>query len=78
MALWGNIIKDCPPSKYAIYDVKSGKVVKEGGLTLPTIQPGYQGTGFVSIETLSLPAGNYEYKVYVGSVLVAVFPFEVK
>jgi hypothetical protein len=33
--------------------------------------------GFASSRTLTLPVGKYDLKVYVGAVLVAVFPFEV-
>jgi hypothetical protein len=33
--------------------------------------------GFASSNTLTLPVGKYDLKVYVGAVLVAVFPFEV-
>jgi hypothetical protein len=34
--------------------------------------------GFASSSMFNLPIGKYEYKVYVGDVLVAVFPFEVR
>jgi hypothetical protein len=34
--------------------------------------------GFASWESLEYPVGHYEYKVYVQSVLVGIFPFEVR
>ncbi len=34
--------------------------------------------GFASGGPLSLPAGKYEYKVYIDQALVGVFPFEVR
>jgi hypothetical protein len=34
--------------------------------------------GFASSSSLYLSPGKYEYKVYVGDILVAVFPFEVR
>jgi hypothetical protein len=34
--------------------------------------------GFASSSTLTLSPGKYEYKVYVGDILVGVFPFEVR
>jgi hypothetical protein len=40
--------------------------------------PYIAGKSYVGGETLTLPVGEYEYKVYVGDVLVAVFPFEVR
>jgi hypothetical protein len=78
MALWGNIIKECQQPRYAIYDVQAKKVIKEGGLSFPTIKPGFDAAGFISVDTFDLPVGNYEYKVYVADVLVGVFPFEVR
>jgi len=79
MVLYGNIIKECPQPRYAIYDVLAKKVIKEGGLSFPP-PPTKSGfaVGFVSVDTLEAPIGKYEYKVYVSDVLVAVFPFEVR
>ena len=57
----------------AIYDVVAKKVVKEGGLPGSLTPKNYAGA-----EPLTIPAGTYEYKVYTGDVLVAVFPFEVR
>ena len=78
MALWGNIIKECQQPRYEIYYMQANKVVKGGGLSFPTIEPGVDAVGFISVDTLDLPAGNYEYKVYIGDVFVVVFPFEVR
>ena len=33
---------------------------------------------YAGAEPLTVPVGTYEYKVYAGDVLVAVFPFEVR
>jgi hypothetical protein len=79
ITLYGNIIKECPQPRYAIYDVQTKKVVKEGGLSFPPppTQSGF-AVGFVSVDTLDIPVDKYEYKVYVSDVLVAVFPFEVR
>jgi hypothetical protein len=78
MVLYGNIIKECPQPRYEIYYVLADKAVKRGGLSFPTIEPGFDAAGFISVDNLDLPVGNYEYKVYVGNTLVGVFPFEVQ
>jgi len=78
ITLYGNIIKECQQPRYAIYDVQAKTVIKEGGLSFPSIKSGFDAVGFVSIDTLDVPVGKYEYKVYVANVLVAVFPFEVR
>jgi hypothetical protein len=70
ISLYGNIIEECQ-LRNAIYDVQAKKVVKEGGLPKP------MKGGFAGAEPLDIPSGKYEFKVYVGSVLVAIFPFEV-
>ena len=57
----------------AIYDVEAKKVVKEGGFPGSLTPKNYAGA-----EPLTIPSGKYEYKVYTGDVLVAVFPFEVR
>ena len=59
--------------KTAIYDIEAKKVVKEGGFPGLLTPKNYAGA-----EPLTIPAGKYEYKVYAGDVLVAVFPFEVR
>ena len=78
IVLYGNIVKECPQPRYEIYYVQADKVVKGGGLSFPTIKPGFDAAGFISVDTLDLPVGNYEYKVYVTDILVGVFPFEVR
>jgi len=78
MVLYGNIIKECPQPRYEIYYVQADKVVKGGGLSLPTVEPGFDAAGFISVDTLGLPVGNYEYRVYIDDAFVAVFPFEVR
>jgi hypothetical protein len=78
IVLYGNIIKECQQPRYAIYDVQAKKVIKEGALSFPPMKSGFDAVGFVSIDTLDIPVGKYEYKVYVSDVFVAVFPFEVR
>jgi hypothetical protein len=78
MVLYGNIIKECPQPRYEIYYVQADKVVKGGGLSFPTVRSGFDAAGFISVDTLDLPVGKYEYKVNVGDTLVGVFPFEVR
>jgi hypothetical protein len=78
IALYGNIIKECQQPRYEIYYVQANKVVKGGGLSFPAMKPGFDAVGFVSVDTLNLPVGKWEYKVYIGDVFVAVFPFEVR
>jgi hypothetical protein len=58
--------------RWTIYDVQAKKVIKEGGFPKPL-----KGS-FGGWDPLDIPAGKYEYKVYVGDVLVAIFPFEVR
>ena len=70
ICLYGKAILECQ-IRSTIYDIVTGKVVREGGL--PTSMLG----GFATWDVVNLPAGKYEYKVYVNSILVGVFPFEV-
>ncbi|HNY18927.1 MAG TPA: hypothetical protein PLQ28_06665 [Flexilinea sp.] len=71
IGLYGNILVECSP-RNIIYDPQAQKTVREGGFPKP------MKGGFAGGEALDLPAGKYEYKVYVDDTLVAVFPFEVK
>lgn len=70
ICLYGNIILECQ-LRNTVYDVGAKKVIQEGGLPKPMTG------GFAGWEPLTIPAGKYEYKVYITDVLVAVFPFEV-
>mgnify|MGYP007084775882 CR=1 FL=1 len=70
ISLYGTVILECQ-IRTAFYDVNAKKVIREGGL--PQAVKG----GFAGWEPVDLPAGKYEYKVYVGDALVGVFPFEV-
>jgi len=70
LLLYGSAIQDVTiSSRY--YNLVTWEEV-DGG------QIAQKAGGFASGGTLSLPAGKYEYKVYVDQVLVGVFPFEVK
>jgi hypothetical protein len=71
ICLYGTLTQECQ-IRNAIYDVNAQKVVKTGGLPKPMTG------GFAGWEPVDLPAGKYEYKVYVGDALVGVFPFEVR
>jgi hypothetical protein len=72
MRLYGTVIKEVRISiKYQ--NVETGQMIE--GVSAPAP---YKPGGFAGGETVKLPPGEYEYKVYVGDVLVAVFPFEVR
>ena len=69
--LYGTVIQEVQISaKY--YNVATKESVDAGGPPTP-LKVG----GFGSSSTFNLPIGKYEYKVYVGDVLVGIFPFEV-
>lgn len=68
---YGTIIKEVQPL-LVYYDTEAKEVVGQFGY--PPMQP----IGFLTCAPLDLPAGKYELKVYVGDILVAVVPFEVR
>jgi|WetSurMetagenome_2_1015567.scaffolds.fasta_scaffold691219_1 hypothetical protein len=70
ICLYGTILVECQLIS-TMYDTDSNKVVEQGGLPKPMMG------GFAGWEPMPVPAGKYEYKVYVGDALVGVFPFEV-
>jgi hypothetical protein len=70
ICLYGTIVMECQLTS-TMYDTVTGKVVEQGGLPKP------MSGGFAGWEPMPVPAGKYEYKVYVGDALVGVFPFEV-
>ncbi len=70
ICLYGTIILECQ-LRSTIYDTATGKVMEEGGLPKP------MSGGFAGWEPMPVPAGKYEYKVYIGDALVGIFPFEV-
>lgn len=83
-----------PTTTFSVWDSQclEGNIVKE--LTIATatynvdtqeyagpkaVYPGPLQTGGLTFcGSLNLPPGNYELKVYVGDILVAVLPFEVR
>jgi hypothetical protein len=71
ICLYGTTIQECQIHT-TLYDLGARKVIREGGLPRPMMG------GFAGWEPVTLPAGKYEYKVYVGDALVGVFPFEVR
>jgi hypothetical protein len=70
--LYGTVIQEVQISA-RYYNVATKESVDAGGPPTP-LKVG----GFGSSSTLNLLSGKYEYKVYIGDVLVAVFPFEVR
>jgi hypothetical protein len=73
MCLYGTVKKEVQISS-AIYDPNAKKFVTEKS---GPPQPNPVG-GFAGCSVLDISPGNYELKVYIGDVLVAVFPFEVR
>ncbi|MCX7911843.1 MAG: hypothetical protein N2506_02610 [Dehalococcoidales bacterium] len=71
ICLYGEIIRECR-LRTAIYETSVDKLVRESGLPQP------MSGGFAGWEPVDLSPGEYEYRVYVGETLVAVFPFEVR
>jgi hypothetical protein len=69
--LYGTVIQEVQISA-RYYNVATKESVDAGGPPTP-LKIG----GFGSSSTFNLSSGKYEYKVYVGDVLVGVFPFEV-
>ncbi len=70
LLLYGSAIQDITiSSRY--YNLETREAIDGGQFV-------QKAGGFASGGTLSLPAGQYEYKVYVEQVLVGVFPFEVR
>jgi len=69
----GQVLKDAQ-LVVKFYDAGAGKLLGTAGGPPMALAPG----GFASSSTMTLPAGKYELKCYVGDALVAVFPFEVR
>lgn len=77
ICLYGTLIQEVQAGQIsaAIYDLGTKSFVGEKvGLPKPLSRGGFASTS----GPTNLPAGKYEYKVYVGDVLVAVFPFEIR
>lgn len=72
MRLYGTVVQEVQIS-VRYYNVETGQVIKGSDAPHP-----YPPGGFAGGETVTLPPGKYEYKVYVGDVLVAAFPFVVR
>lgn len=73
IVIYGNLLKDTKISN-AIYDVNAKKNIREKAEFPMILGKG----GFASSEPVNLPAGKYEYKIWIQDKLVGVFPFEVK
>ena len=73
LVIYGTLLKDAKLSN-AIYDTKSKKNIKEKSEFAIIMKKG----GFAGSEPVNLPAGLYEYKIWVGDKLAGVFSFEVK
>jgi hypothetical protein len=70
--IYGNLIKETTMQS-SIYNTTAKKEVQPKGGPQQTMSKG----GFAGCSSVNLPAGKYEYKVYIGEALVGVFPFEV-
>ena len=73
IVIYGNLLKDTKLSN-AIYDVNAKKNIREKTELPMIIKKG----GYAGSEPVNIPAGKYEYKIWVDSKLAGVFPFEVK
>jgi len=74
LVLYGSTIVPQVPISAKYYDVMTKQSITSS--VAPPAQP--KATDFSSWESVSLSSGRYELKVYVGDVLVAVFPFEIR
>lgn len=72
ITLYGTIIQEVQISA-RYYNVATMQSVNA-----PAPPSALQKGGFASSCTLDLSPGKYEFKVYVGDILVGVFPFEVR
>jgi len=70
--LYGTVTQEVQISA-RYYNVTTKEHVAAGAPPVP-LKPG----GFASGEIVNLTSGKYEYKVYVGDTLVAIFTFEVR
>lgn len=77
-----NVIKEIPQNSYAdaVYDTNTKSfVIPRHTLPRAAVIGNNMGCGDLLIgPNKPLPAGKYEYKVYISGVLVAVLPFEVQ
>ena len=71
IAIYGTAIQEVQASA-RYYNVATKQSVDAPSAPTPLKVGGFAGS-----STLNLPVGKYDCKVYVGAVLVAVFPFEV-
>lgn len=73
LVIYGNLLKDTKLSN-AIYDVNAKTNIREK-MEFPMVM---KKGGFAGSEPVTIPAGKYEFKIWIGDRLVGVFPFEVK
>ncbi|MCE5329902.1 hypothetical protein LLG07_06185 [bacterium] len=73
LVIYGNLLKDVKLSD-AIYDVNAKKDIREKTEFPMVMKKG----SFAGSEPVTIPAGKYEFKIWIGDRLVGVFPFEVK
>jgi len=75
IVLYGTLLQDTQAGQVSagIYNPEDNRfVIEKSGFPRPMSKG-----GFASASPVNLPAGKYEYRVYVSDVLVAVFPFEI-
>lgn len=73
LVIYGNLLKDTKLSN-AIYDVNAKTNIREK-MEFPMVM---KKGGFAGSEPVTIPAGKYEFKIWIDERLVGVFPFEVK
>ena len=73
LVIYGSLLKDTKLSN-AIYDINARKNIRDKAEFPMVMKKG----GFAGSEPVTIPAGKYEYKIWIGDKLVGVFPFEVK
>jgi hypothetical protein len=73
IVIYGELLLDAKLST-AVYDAGAGKNIRDKSELPMVVKKG----GFAESEPVNFPPGKYEYKIWAGSKLTGVFPFEVR